>query len=115
MQGGGDAFLRRASRKGNRPGPENHRSDGAPRLDHRQGLAVSLSSRANPRMSQQNWEEVERVMSAYLELPEAQRAAYLAGQPAAVRAEVESLLEAYRGAGNFLGSETGKPGGAAEL
>jgi eukaryotic-like serine/threonine-protein kinase len=66
-------------------------------------------------MSQLNWVDVERVMAAFLELPEEQRPAYLAQQPAPVRAEVESLLEAYRGAGNFLGSETGKPGGAAEL
>jgi eukaryotic-like serine/threonine-protein kinase len=58
-------------------------------------------------MSQPDWAGVERAMAAYFELPEEQRPAYLAGQPAAVRAEVESLLAAYGGAGNFLESETG--------
>ena len=36
-------------------------------------------------------------------MPEEQRAAYLAQQPAPIRAEVESLLAAYRRAGSFLG------------
>jgi len=58
-------------------------------------------------MSEPTWEEVEGVMAAFLQLPEEQRSAFLAKQPEPVRAEVESLLEAYRGAGNFLGSETG--------
>ena len=66
-------------------------------------------------MIQANWEEVERVLAAVLDLPEEQRAAYLARQPAPIRAEVESLLEAYRGAGSFLGSETGNPIAAAEM
>jgi serine/threonine protein kinase len=61
-------------------------------------------------MSEPNWKEVERVMAAFLELPEDRRSAYLARQPAPIRAEVESLLAAYRGAGNFLPSEP-----AAEL
>jgi hypothetical protein len=62
-----------------------------------------------------NWEEVEHVMAAFLELPEQQRPAYLARQPASIRAEVESLVAAYRGAGRFLGSETGKPIAAVDL
>jgi serine/threonine protein kinase len=66
-------------------------------------------------MSQPNWEEVERAIAAYLQLPEEQRAAYLARQPEPVRQEVESLLEAYRGAGNFLGSETGGLRGKMKL
>jgi len=66
-------------------------------------------------MSEANWEEVERVMAAFLELPEDQRSGYLARQPAPIRAEVESLLAAYRGAGSFLGDETGKPVRAADL
>jgi Tol biopolymer transport system component/predicted Ser/Thr protein kinase len=52
-----------------------------------------------------DWQEIERTMAAALELPEEQRAGYLAQQPAAVRAEVESLLAAYRRSGAFLGSE----------
>ena len=43
-------------------------------------------------MSQLNWVDVERVMAAFLELPEEQRPAYLAQQPAPVRAEVLSLI-----------------------
>jgi serine/threonine protein kinase/Tol biopolymer transport system component len=66
-------------------------------------------------MSQASWEEVERVIAAILELPEEQRPAYLARQPAPVRAEVESLLAAYRGAGSFLGGETGNPAAAEML
>ena len=54
-----------------------------------------------------DWKEIERVMATALELPDEQRAAYLAQQPAAVRAEVESLLAAYRRSGAFLGSEAG--------
>ena len=66
-------------------------------------------------MSKPNWDEVERVMAAFLDLPEEQRSAYLARQPAPIRAEVESLLKAYRGAGSFLGNSTGDPVAAAEL
>jgi serine/threonine protein kinase/Tol biopolymer transport system component len=61
-----------------------------------------MSGAANP-----HWEEVERAIGAVLELPEEQRAAYLARQPDAIRAEVESLLAAYRRSGDFLASRTG--------
>lgn len=54
-----------------------------------------------------DWDEIERAMAAVLELPEEQRAACLAQQPAAIRAEVESLLAAYGRSGKFLGNETG--------
>src|ERR1041384_544207 len=54
-----------------------------------------------------DWEEVERVMAAALELPSEQQPAYLAQQPARVRAEVESLLAAYRRSGSFLEGEAG--------
>ena len=60
-------------------------------------------------MSEASWEEVERVIAVFLELPEEERPAYLARQPEQVRVEVESLLTAYRGAGSFLGGETGNP------
>jgi hypothetical protein len=40
-------------------------------------------------------------MAALLELPEGERSAYLAQQPAPIRAEVESLMAAYRSAGSF--------------
>jgi serine/threonine protein kinase len=53
-----------------------------------------------------NWEEIERVMAVFLELPDEQRSAYLAKQPAPIRAEVESLMAAYRSAGSFLEGET---------
>lgn len=66
-------------------------------------------------MSEANWKEVERVMAAYLELPEDRRSAYLARQAAPVRAEAESLLAAYRGAASFLGDETAEPLRAADL
>jgi eukaryotic-like serine/threonine-protein kinase len=66
-------------------------------------------------MSQASWDDVERVIAIFLDLPEEQRAAYLARQPAPVRAEVESLLAAYRGAGSFLGGETSDLAAAAEL
>lgn len=49
------------------------------------------------------WEQIERVMGVALDLPEEQRAAYLAQQPQAIREEVESLLEAHRRSGSFLG------------
>src|SRR5262245_28064965 len=52
------------------------------------------------------WEEVERVMSALLELPETEHAPYLAKQPPAIRGEVESLLAAYARSGNFLSDVT---------
>jgi eukaryotic-like serine/threonine-protein kinase len=52
------------------------------------------------------WEKIEHHMGAVLELPEAEQTAYLAQQPPAIRAEVESLLAAYRRSGNFLGNET---------
>src|SRR5438128_1028425 len=54
-------------------------------------------------MNSPDWEQIEGVMAAALELPEEQRARYLAQQPAAVRSEVESLLEAHRRSGSFLG------------
>jgi len=69
----------------------------------------------NHDLNKPDWEQVEQVMAAFLALPEAQRAAYLAQQPAPIRAEVESLMAAYQRAGSFLGDETGKPAAAAEL
>ncbi|MEO7650360.1 MAG: serine/threonine-protein kinase, partial [Bryobacteraceae bacterium] len=59
------------------------------------------------------WEEIERVMAAVLELPESQQEAYLSQQPAAIRAEVESLLAAVRRSGDFLGDESGRQNGGA--
>jgi eukaryotic-like serine/threonine-protein kinase len=56
-----------------------------------------------------SWGRIEQVMAAVLELPEEQRFAYLANQPAAIRAEVESLLAANRDAGHFLGSGVSEP------
>jgi len=53
------------------------------------------------------WGEIERVLGFVLELPEEQREAYLARQPARIRAEVESLLAAHGRAGSFLGTQTG--------
>jgi serine/threonine protein kinase len=62
-----------------------------------------------------DWSEVERVMGAFLELPESQQRAYLARQPSVVRNEVESLLSARRGAGSFLQAGPLGPGITAEL
>jgi serine/threonine protein kinase len=53
-------------------------------------------------MSTPDWQEVERAMAGALEQPDEQRQAYLLGLPAAVRAEVESLLAAHVRAGSFL-------------
>jgi serine/threonine protein kinase len=66
-------------------------------------------------MSDANWNDVERVMAAFLDLPENQRAAFLAQQPPAIRKEVESLLAAYGSAGSFLGGEASTPAATAEL
>ncbi len=57
------------------------------------------------------WSEIERALGDALELPEAERAAYLARLPAHVRPEVESLLSAHGRAGNFLGHSGGLPAG----
>ena len=65
--------------------------------------------------SNPDWEEIEHALGAFLELPEKQRAVYLAQQPPPIRAEVESLLAAYRRSGSFLGDETGKPIAPADL
>ena len=54
-------------------------------------------------MSNPDWEEVERAMKAVLELPEEERAAYLAQQTPAIRAEVESLLAARGGTPRISG------------
>lgn len=66
-------------------------------------------------ISRPNWEEIERVMAAVLELPEEERPAYLAQQPPAIREEVESLLAACRRSGDFLGGETGTQTARPEL
>jgi serine/threonine protein kinase len=63
-------------------------------------------------------QQIERrigCVAVLLELPEEQRSTYLLKQPAPIRAEVESLLAAHRGAGNFLGSDSGDPAAAVEL
>jgi serine/threonine protein kinase/Tol biopolymer transport system component len=52
------------------------------------------------------WEKIERVLGSALELPQEQREAYLAQQPAEIRAEVKSLLAAHQRAGSFLGTGT---------
>ena len=65
--------------------------------------------------SNPDWEEIEHALGAFLELPEKQRAVYLAQQPPPIRAEVESLLAACRRSGSFLGDETGKPIAPADL
>jgi eukaryotic-like serine/threonine-protein kinase len=54
------------------------------------------------------WGEIEQVLGLVLDLPEDRREAYLALQPAQLRAEVESLLAAHRRAGSFLGKDAGK-------
>ncbi len=54
-----------------------------------------------------DWGEIERALGTALQLPEEQRPAYLAGLSGPVRAEVESLLAAYRNSGDFL-----EPGGS---
>ena len=46
------------------------------------------------------------MLGSALELPQEQREAYLAQQPAEIRAEVESLLAAHHRAGSFLGTGT---------
>jgi serine/threonine protein kinase len=61
------------------------------------------------------WADIERVMCAVLELPESEQEAYLAERPPAIRAEVESLLAAYRMSGGFLGDETGQSSASAGL
>ena len=53
-------------------------------------------------MSNSDWAEVERALAAALELQETERAAYLHSLPAAIRAEVKSLLAAHGRAGDFL-------------
>ncbi len=78
----------------------------------RRCLGANLMSTGKP---SPDWKEVETVMAAFLELPETERSAYLARQPAPVRSEVESLLAAYHGAGTFLGGEIDQPGGATAL
>ncbi len=68
----------------------------------------------NPAEGNSQWAEVERAFGAVLELPEEQHAAFLATLPAAVRAEVESLLRAHFRASSFLQRDTDVPssGGA---
>jgi Tol biopolymer transport system component/predicted Ser/Thr protein kinase len=53
-------------------------------------------------MSNSDWAEVERALAAALERPEEEQGAYVLGLPPAVRAEVESLLDAHRRASGFL-------------
>jgi serine/threonine protein kinase len=60
-----------------------------------------------------DWEEVERAMAAALALPESEVAEFLERQPIAIRAEVESLLDAYRRSKGFLGDDSGDPVAAA--
>ena len=62
-----------------------------------------------------DWEQIEHAIAAVLELPEDQRAAYLAQQPSSVRSEVESLLAAYFRSGSFLGGEPVSPMATAEV
>jgi hypothetical protein len=52
------------------------------------------------------WQKIEHVLGSALELPEEQREAYLARQPAQIRGEVQSLLAAHRRASSFLGTGT---------
>jgi eukaryotic-like serine/threonine-protein kinase len=55
-----------------------------------------------------DWQKVERVFEAALELPVAERSAYVAaacGDDAAIRAEVESLLAAHQRSGRFLDAD----------
>src|SRR5262249_14431754 len=110
VPGGGNALLHRAEGEGDRRRPQDHGGHRAPRLDHRQGLALPLPGGADNGMSdpgsKPEWPEIERVMGHALQLPEEQRAAYLEHQPPEIRAEVESLLAAYRRSSDFLGNET---------
>jgi serine/threonine protein kinase len=67
-------------------------------------------------MSDPDWLEVQRVMGAALDLPEEERASFIAKTCAdrpEVRADVESLLAADRRAGRFLETKTGWGGIAA--
>jgi eukaryotic-like serine/threonine-protein kinase len=53
-------------------------------------------------MSHSDWAEVERALATALERPEEEQCAYVLGLSPAVRAEVESLLDAHRRASGFL-------------
>ena len=58
-------------------------------------------------MKAERWQQVDKLLDAALELPTAERAAFLAsacGPDHALRKEVDSLLEAYARAGNFIES-----------
>ena len=61
------------------------------------------------------WSDIERALNALLDLPEHQQAAFLDNLPPAVRAEVESLLGAYRRSGSFLGEPSAAPADPAAL
>jgi hypothetical protein len=61
------------------------------------------------------WEKIEHVLGSALELPEEQREAYLARQPAQIRGEVKSLLAAHHRAGSFLGTGTDRQASAATV
>jgi hypothetical protein len=54
-----------------------------------------------------DWEQIQSVMGGALDLTEEQRAAYLERQPPSIRAEVESLLAAWRRSTRVFGPETG--------
>src|SRR5262249_11279357 len=102
MPGGGDALFRGVIGEGDRGRAGDHGGYGAPRLDDRQGLAVPVSSGEGRTMSNADWAEVEGALAAALERPEEEQGAYVLGLPPAVRAEVESLLDAHRRASEFL-------------
>src|SRR6516162_8516620 len=68
-------------------------------------MAVSCAERGSARMNEPLRAEIEQAFAAALEMPEPEQEAFLAReyprQPE-LRAEVESLLRAYRSAGTFL-------------
>ena len=71
---------------------------------------------ASAGMTPERWAQVKRLMQAALDLPEAERAAWLesaCGGDAALRGEVESLLLAHRNASGFLDDPASLPEPAA--
>src|SRR4051794_18479082 len=57
--------------------------------------------------SKLDWEQIQSALGRALDLAEEQRAAYLKQQPPSIRAEVESLVAAWRRSTRVFGPETG--------
>ena len=105
QRAGGASILRRPFSGRNRRGLECLARDGDPRLGVRPRLAAPRAARHHPMSTANRWARVEAIFAGALERPVGERPTFLdeaCNGDAALRGDIEGLLQSHDMAGTFL-------------